>query len=83
MEKGMATVTSDTLELTESLKKAGISAEQAEAVVRAIAKAQDHLLTKTDLETPLLPLRTDLAVLKWMMGVLLAGVIALVLKTFF
>jgi hypothetical protein len=39
-------------------------------------------LTKTDLETSLMPLRTDLAVLKWMMGVLLAGVIALVLKTF-
>jgi hypothetical protein len=78
----MATATFDTLELTESLKKAGISAEQAEAGVQAIAKAQDQLLTKTDLETSLMPLRTDLAVLKWMMGVLLAGVIALVLKTF-
>ncbi len=79
----MATMTFDTLELTESLKKAGISAEQAEAVVRAIAKAQEQLLTKTDLETSLMPIRTDLAVLKWMMGVLLAGVISLVLKTFF
>lgn len=79
----MATVTFDTLELTESLKKAGIPAEQAEAVVRAIAKAQDSLVTKTDLDTALAPLRTDLAVLKWMMGVLLAGVISLVLKSFF
>jgi hypothetical protein len=34
----MATATFDTLELTESLKKAGISAEQAEAGVQAIAR---------------------------------------------
>ena len=79
----MAIVTFDTLELTESLKKAGIPAEQAEAVVRAIAKAQDPLVTKTDLDNSLAPIRTDLAVLKWMMGVLLAGVISLVMKTFF
>jgi len=79
----MATVTFDTLELTDSLKKAGIPAEQAEAVVRAIAKAQDHLVTKNDLDFAFAPIRTDLAVLKWMMGVLLAGVISLVMKTFF
>jgi len=83
MENDVATVTFDTLELTESLKKAGIPADQAEAVVRAIAKAQDQLVTKTDLDTALSPLRTDLAVLKWMMGVLLAGVICLVLKAFY
>lgn len=79
----MATVTFDTLELMETLKKSGMPSEQAEAVVRAIAKAQDHLVTKTDLDTALAPLRTDLAVLKWMMGVLLAGVISLVMKAFF
>ena len=31
----------------------------------------------------LAPIRADLAVLKWMMGVLLAGVLSLVMKTFF
>ena len=79
----MATITFETLELTDALKKAGIPPEQAEAVVRVIAKAQDHLVTKIDLDAALAPLRTDLAVLKWMMGVLLAGVISLVMKTFF
>lgn len=79
----MTTVTFDTLDLMESLKKAGIPAEQAEAVVRAIAKAQDQLVTRTDPDSALVSIRTDLAVLKWMMGVLLAGVISLVLKTFF
>ncbi len=45
----MATVTFDTLELVEKLKKSGINQDQAEAIVRSIAEAQDHLLTKTDL----------------------------------
>jgi hypothetical protein len=40
-ENAMATITFDTLEPTDSLKKAGVPAEQAEAVVRAIARAQD------------------------------------------
>ena len=79
----MSTVTFDTLELTDALKKAGIPQEQAEAVVRLIAKAQDQLVTKNDLDSTLAPLKTDLAVLKWIIGVLLAGVVSLVMKTFF
>jgi hypothetical protein len=54
----------------------------ADAVVRVILEAQNQLLTKTDLEIGLSPVRTDLAVLKWMMGVVLAGVLSLILKTF-
>ena len=79
----MATVTFDTLQLVEQLRTAGIPQEQAEAVVRVIAKSQDSLVTQIGLEIALAPLRTDLAVLKWMMGLLLAGVMSLVLKTFF
>ena len=79
----MATIPFDTLELTDSLKRSGIPAEQAEAVVRAIAKAQDALVTQSYLDSTLAPIRADLAVLKWMMGVLLAGVLSLVMKTFF
>ena len=79
----MATVTFDTLYLVDKLKTAGIPPEQAEAVVRAISEAQSALVTKGDLEPALAPLRTDLAVVKWMMGVLLAGVMAFILKTFF
>lgn len=51
-------------------------------MVRVILEAQNQLLTKTDLEIALSPVRTDLAVLKWMMGVLLTGVLSLILKTF-
>lgn len=83
----MATVTFGTLKLVEKLKTAGFAPEQAEAVVRAIADAQDELVTKayldTALEKALAPIRTDQAVQKWMMGILLAGVISLVMKSFF
>ena len=79
----MTTITFDTLELVEKLKTAGISQEQAEAVVRVIAEAQTRLVTKDDLEIALSPLKTDLAVLKWMMGFIMAGVLSIVVKTFF
>jgi len=79
----MTTVTFDTLQLVEKLKSSGISQEQAEAVVRTIAEAQTQLITKTDLDIALAPLPSDLAILKWMLGILLAGVLSLVLKTFF
>jgi hypothetical protein len=79
----MTTITFDTLELVDKLKNAGIPQEQAEAVVRVIADAQIKLVTKDDLEISLSPLKTDLAVLKWMIGILIAGVMSLVLKTFF
>lgn len=79
----MTTITFDTLELVDKLKTAGIPQEQAEAVVRVIAEAQNRLVTKDDLEIALSPLKTDLAVLKWMMGILIAGVLSIMLKTFF
>jgi hypothetical protein len=67
----------------DKLKSAGIPQEQAEAVVRTIAEVQTQLVTRTDLEMALTPIKTDMAVLKWMMGVMLAGVASLVLKAFF
>ncbi len=79
----MTTITFDTLELVDKLKAAGIPQEQAEAVVRVIAEAQTRLVTKDDLEISLAPIKTDLAVLKWMLGVLLAGVMSLLLKAYF
>jgi hypothetical protein len=78
----MTTITFDTLKLVDKLKAAGISQEQAEAIVRVIAEAQDELVTKTYFDIKLSPILTDLAVLKWMMGILLAGVLSLVLKAF-
>ena len=64
----MATITFDSLKLSDKLKASGFTAEQAEAVVRAIAEAQDELVTKKDLEIALSPLKSELVVLKWAMG---------------
>ncbi|WP_029526010.1 CCDC90 family protein [Polaromonas glacialis] len=68
----MATITFDSLKLSDKLKASGFTAEQAEAVVRVIAEAQDDLVTKRDLqialEQSLNPMKADLLVLKWAVG---------------
>jgi hypothetical protein len=87
----MSTITFDSMKLVLELKRAGIQQEHAEAIVDAIAEAQQNLVTQRDLKeafkdfdtASIAPIRTDMAVLKWMMGVVLAGIVSLVLKTFF
>ena len=87
----MATVTFDTLKFVHTLKAAGIPDKQAEAEAEAISEALEvnlkDLVTKEYLDVKfqqeLAPVRTDLAVLKWMMGILIAGVMSIVIKTFF
>lgn len=87
----MATVTFDTLELVDKLKTAGFAPEQAEAIVRVIADAQQDLVTREYLDQALArefasqlgPIRTELAVLKWMLGVVIGGLVALIIKGFF
>jgi len=83
----MATITFDSLKLSDKLKASGFTAEQAEAVVRVIAEAQDDLVTKKDLDVALSPLKIDLAVLKtevtqikWMLGLVIGGIIAVLAK---
>ena len=79
----MATITIDTLKLSDKLVSAGFDRAQAEAVVRAIAEAQDELITRKDLEIALAPVKTDLALLKWGVGLVIAGVAAQIMKAFF
>ena len=76
----MATITFDSLKLSDKLKSAGFTPDQAEAVVRVIAEAQDDLVTKKDLEIALAPLKADVNLLKWMMVFVLAGIVAILLK---
>ncbi|MBF0614656.1 MAG: DUF1640 domain-containing protein [Magnetococcales bacterium] len=72
----MATVTFDTLELVDRLKAAGFQAAQAEEVIRVIAKAQDELVTKRDLQIELAPL-------KWGMAITVGGIVTIIVKSFF
>ncbi len=83
----MATITFDSLRVSDKLKSAGFTAEQAESVVRVIAEAQDELVTRKDLDAALSPLKIDLAVLKtevtqikWMLGFVIGGIIAVLAK---
>ncbi|MBH1957760.1 hypothetical protein [Polaromonas sp.] len=83
----MATITFDSLKLSDKLKASGFTAEQAETVVRVIAEAQDDLVTNKDLDVALSPLKLDLAVLKteitqikWMLGLVIGGIIAVLAK---
>ena len=83
----MATITFNSLRVADKLKSAGFTAEQAEAVVRVIAEAQEDLVTIKDLDAALSPLKTDLAVLKtevsqikWMLGFVIGGIIAVLAK---
>ena len=68
----MSTITFDSLKLSDKLKTAGFTADQAETVVRVIAEAQDELVTKKDLQLSLdqviSPIKADLLVLKWAVG---------------
>ena len=86
----MTTITLDTQDAVIKLRAVGVSQEHADAFVRAIVESQDNLVTKDILEIGLSPIKTDLAILKadsvtlkWMMGVLIAGVMSIVIKTFF
>lgn len=46
-------------------------------------KSEPVTVTAKDLQIVLAPIRTDLTVLKWMIGFLLAGVASLILKLLF
>ena len=86
----MATITFDTLKFVERLKAAGISEAQAkaEALVEALGGAQ--VATARDIEQLRHEIREmkteilgELKLNRWMLGILLGGVLSLVLKTFF
>lgn len=77
----------DTHEVVKDLKAAGFTDEQAEAVTRAVRKAQEvdlsNLVTKTDLQVGLAETKAE--ILKWMVSsigvqtvVIIGAVIALV-----
>ena len=80
----MATITFDTLKFVEKLRAGGVPEEQAkaeaEALVMAFSEAMDSQLdTKTDINR----LERELVVVKWMVGLVLGGILALILKAFF
>jgi hypothetical protein len=90
-EKIMSAVTFDTLKFVERLKASGVSDVQAKAMAEAQVEAfpettSNTLATKQDvtrLELKMVEHDGEFKLIKWMMGLLLGGVAALVLKAFF
>jgi hypothetical protein len=90
----MSVATFDTLRFVKKLKEAGVSEKQAEAEAEAISEVFEVTLSdiatkgdikelKRDIKELELRLDGEIKLLKWMMGVILAGVVSLVLKAFF
>jgi hypothetical protein len=73
----MSTITFDTLRFVKTLEASGITAQQAEAIATAYRDASNdqELVTKKDLQLEIAPL-------KIMVGIILGGVVALILKSF-
>lgn len=94
----MARLTFDTLTFANKLKAAGVPPEQAEAEAVVLSEVLEvnlkDLATKEDLKSGLKELEIkldsrfekllgEITLLKWMLGILIAGVISLILKSFF
>ncbi|MGY0342258.1 DUF1640 domain-containing protein [Xylella fastidiosa] len=94
----MTSVAFDTLKFANRLKTAGVPAAHAEAEAEALAEVLEinlqGLATKQDLRELELKLESridkgfaevkgEMLLLKWMLGVLVAGVAALIIKAFF
>jgi len=84
----MSAVTFDTLEFVKTLQAAGLPSQQAEAIASAVRKASEsaEVATKGDIalvRKDVDGIRSELAVHRWMLGFVFAGVLSLVVKTFF
>ena len=67
-------------EVYDALKSAGADEEKARAAAEAIAT---HQRDTTELRTEFSDIRGELKLLKWMLGLVLAGIASLVIKAFF
>jgi hypothetical protein len=75
----MASITFDTLKFAQTLREKGkLTSEQAEGISQAFADASnEQMVTKSDLKDELAPIKSDLNLLKWMLGFVLAFLVAL------
>ena len=88
-------ITFDTLKYVENLKAAGVPEKQAKAMSTAqqevfsevlhttLATKDDLREVRQELKHEIADIRSELKLMKWMMGFLLSGVISIVIKTFF
>lgn len=74
----MGAVAFDTLKFARKLEAGGFTPAQAQGASEAFAEASgDQLVTQNNLREELVPLRADIAILKWMGGFTLAALMAI------
>ncbi len=87
-----AIITFDTLKYADRLEAAGVPPQQAKAEAQALAEvlSSSEVASARDLErleAQIVLLRTEMnsrfTLLQWMLGLLLAGVASLIIKSFF
>ncbi len=81
----MSTITFDTFKNINRLKEAGVPEKQAIAEAEALSEAVSAIqwVTKQDLQLELAPVKAEITLLKWMIGLLLAlsvGIITMLSK---
>jgi hypothetical protein len=70
------------LELYEALKLAGVPEDKAQPAVKAVAElSQEDRLSH--IENELIEIKGEIKLIKWMLGVIIAGILSLILKTYF
>lgn len=94
----MGTAIFDTLQYAKRLKEAGVSEKQAEVQAEALREIEqsrlDELVTKeylngllksleASVDIKLANIAGEIKLLKWMLGIVIAGIASLILKTFF
>ncbi|HQR82001.1 MAG TPA: hypothetical protein PK283_03735 [Thiotrichales bacterium] len=79
----MSAVTFDAFKFINRLKEAGVPEKQAIAEALSEAVSTIQWVTKTDLQLELSPIKTEITLLKWMIGLSLAlsvGIISMLAK---
>jgi hypothetical protein len=70
------------LEIYEALKLAGIPEDNAKASAKAVAEiSQEDRLSR--IENELIEIKGEIKLIKWMLGLIIAGILSLILKTYF
>jgi len=70
------------LEIYEALKLAGVPEDKAQAAAKAVAElSQEDRLSH--IENELIEIKGEIKLIKWMLGVIIAGILSLILKTYF
>ena len=65
----MSTTTFDTLTAARELEAAGIDRQHAEAIAKVVSHGDERAATKSDLDTAIATVRSELGTIRWVVGI--------------